>query len=53
MTPLFAPLVFGLYCPVTMFEEGSSLEEGLRSLPFFWKGKRYLDYPVNPVSLRS
>jgi hypothetical protein len=36
--------------PFCMFEDGRSLDEGLSFLPFFRKGKEYLDYPVNPVS---
>ena len=36
--------------PVSMhLRTGLSLEEGLEFLPFFREGKRYPDYPVNPV----
>jgi len=39
--------------PFCMFEDGRSLDKGLSFLPFFRKGKKYLDYPVNPVSSKG
>jgi hypothetical protein len=32
-----------------MFEDSTSLGEGLRFSPFLGKGKKYPDYPVIPV----
>jgi hypothetical protein len=36
----------------TMLHNGLSLGQGLRFLPFFWKGNKIF-YPVNPVSQKA
>jgi len=54
MASLFVRSFFhSITLPFPMFQDGRLLEEGLKVLPFFRKGKKYLDYPVNPVSQKG
>jgi len=38
--------VASLFC---LYSQMNSLEEGYRFLPFFWKGKKNPENPVDPV----